>query len=138
MSAWLDGLARDTSPAAISVKVARARPPQAVDGCWDQDSRRTDEPFVLNGPGKCNALYPTHSNPHLAAGGPLGGDMLKCQLKALSRANYPGIAFTDDEWRQLLEVFRGGVCDYSKPGVNQGCLAGTYLSLPVARSASAR
>jgi hypothetical protein len=33
--------------------------------------------------------------------------------------------------RDLREVFRDGVCDYSKPGVGQQPPAGTYLRLPL-------
>ena len=39
---------------------------------------------------------------------------------ALTRSDYQGIAFTDAEWREMIGVFPGGVCDDSKPGVNQG------------------
>jgi hypothetical protein len=31
---------------------------------------------------------------------------------------------------KLRLIFPDGVCDYSKPGVNQDRLAGTYLTLP--------
>jgi hypothetical protein len=33
---------------------------------------------------------------------------------------------------RLKTLFPGGVCDYSKPGINQVPLAGTYLRLPLA------
>jgi Tannase-like family of unknown function (DUF6351) len=42
--------------------------------------------------------------------------------------------------QQLRQAFPGGVCDYSKPGVNQVRTAGTYLKLPLpepARSSTA-
>jgi hypothetical protein len=32
---------------------------------------------------------------------------------------------------ELSQIFPGGVCDYSKPGVMQVPLAGTYLQLPL-------
>ena len=33
--------------------------------------------------------------------------------------------------QQLRQVFPSGVCDYSKPGVNQKPLGGTYQRLPL-------
>ena len=45
-------------------------------------------------------------------------DVLKCQLKPLRRDDYP-VRFTDAEWQSLQKAFPGGVCDYSKPGVDQ-------------------
>ncbi len=45
--------------------------------------------------------------------------MLQCQLKPLDRSNYP-VTFTDAQWKELQQPFPTGVCDYSKPGVDQG------------------
>jgi len=39
-------------------------------------------------------------------------------------------AFTLEEMLKLRLIFPDGVCDYSKPGLNQDRLAGTYLTLP--------
>jgi hypothetical protein len=33
--------------------------------------------------------------------------------------------------QKLRFVFPAGVCDYTKPGINQVPLAGTYLKLPL-------
>ena len=44
----------------------------------------------------------------------------KCQLKPLDRnADYGPLPFTDAQWKKLNAVFPRGVCDYSKPGVEQ-------------------
>ena len=45
-------------------------------------------------------------------------DVLKCQLKPLRRDDYP-VTFTDAQWAALQKAFPTGVCDYSKPGVDQ-------------------
>ena len=55
----------------------------------------------------------------MVAGEPFTGDVLKCQLKPLDRSDYYPLQFTDDEWAQLEKTFPTGVCDYSKPGVDQ-------------------
>jgi len=130
MSQWLDGLAKDTSKASAIDKVARAKPAAAVDGCWAGDGTRIDEPATLDGPGKCNELYPAHRTPRLVAGAPLTDDVMKCQLKPIDPKDY-SVSFTAAELQQLRQTFPGGVCDYSKPGVMQLPLAGTYLTLPL-------
>jgi hypothetical protein len=44
---------------------------------------------------------------------------MKCQLKPLRRSEYAPIQFTDDEWASIEKAFPTGVCDWSKPGVDQ-------------------
>jgi hypothetical protein len=130
MSKWLDAIVMDASTAPAAVKMSRAKPSTAVDGCWASDGTRIDEPATLSGPGKCNTLYPAHSTPRLVAGAPLSDDVMKCQLKPIDPKDY-NVAFSATELDQLRQIFPGGVCDYSKPGVMQVPLAGTYLRLPL-------
>jgi hypothetical protein len=130
MSQWLDALTQDASTASVADKVVRARPAAAMDGCWANDGKRIDEPATLDGPGKCNGLYPSHLTPRLVAGAPLTDDVMKCQLKPIDPKDYK-VPFTGEELAELSQIFPGGVCDYSKPGVMQVPLAGTYLQLPL-------
>jgi hypothetical protein len=135
MSQWLDTLHKDNSSASAHDRVVHAKPAKAIDGCWAADGTRIDEPNTFNGPGKCNEMYPVHKNPRLVAGAPLSDDINKCQLRPLSAPDYK-VSFTDPEMAQLRGIFPGGVCDYSKPGVSQVPLAGTYLVLPLPASAN--
>jgi hypothetical protein len=135
MSEWLDTLKKDTSSAAIAEKIRRAKPAVAVDGCWDSQGNRIDEPATFDGKGRCNELYPNHKNPRLVAGAPLTDDILKCQLRPIAARDYK-VAFTPDEMKRLQSIFPGGVCDYGRPGINQAPLAGTYLKLPLASRAT--
>ena len=66
----------------------------------------------------------------MMAGVPLTDDIMKCALKPLDRREYK-IEFTDAEMAQLREIFPSGVCDYSKPGIGQGSIKGTFLRLPL-------
>jgi Tannase-like family of unknown function (DUF6351) len=134
MSQWLDALAKDTSSAPAIDKVVHAKPAAAVDACWTADGAKIEEPLSLTGTGRCAALYPPHSTPRLVAGAPLADDVLKCQLKATDAKDYTA-SMTADEMQQLRQIFTGGVCDYSKAGVNQRPLSGTYLKLPLAAPA---
>jgi hypothetical protein len=66
----------------------------------------------------CNGTWRHYGTPRIAAGGPLTNDVVKCALKPLSRGDYP-VAFTDAQWATLTATFPTGVCDYSRPGVEQ-------------------
>jgi hypothetical protein len=133
MSAWLDALVADTSQASRRERVRRSKPAAAVDGCWDQAGARIDEPATFDRAGRCNTLYPNHQSPRLVAGAPLADDVLKCQLKPIDVRDYK-VTFAVDDLSRLKSIFAGGVCDYSRPGIGQVPLAGTYLRLPLGSS----
>src|SRR5204863_3169047 len=104
------------------MKVLRAKPKEAVDGCYDQGASpqfiADPLPFSSQPVSKCTDLYPVYSNPRKEAGGPLAANILKCQLKPIDVADYR-VAFTPAEMTRLKSIFSSGVCDWSKPGVNQ-------------------
>ena len=71
-----------------------------------------------------NSLCPAgvvnvEGTPRTVAGDAITTDANKCQLKPLNRSDYPGITFTGAQWATLQETFPAGVCDFSKPGVDQ-------------------
>jgi hypothetical protein len=134
MDEWLTRLALDASPDERAAKVVRAKPEALVDSCWDADGTAIREPQFFdvtrlydNTEGRCNTLYPPHAGPRLVAGAPLTNDVLKCQLKPVERSDYT-VSFSDREWARLQEIFPGGVCDWSRPGVGQVPQKGTWLS----------
>ena len=59
-----------------------------------------------------------YSNPRREAGGPLAANVIKCQLKPIDAKDYK-VTFTPAEMTRLKKIFASGVCDWSKPGVNQ-------------------
>jgi hypothetical protein len=103
-----------------------SKPEGLVDGCLTPTGERVDEPLRLDPEATCNGLFPFHSNPRIAAGGPTAADVLKCQLEPLDPADY-SVAFSDAQWDRLGEVFPTGVCDWSEPGVGQVPLVDTWL-----------
>lgn len=127
MTSWLDGITAD--PATLTAdKVVRHKPGDAVDSCWDvNDSARYMEAATMSGSGKCNTLYPKTPAPRMVAGGPVSDDVLKCQLKPVDVADYAPAVFTGPEEARLKAIFAQGVCDFSKPGVGQAKLKGTWL-----------
>ena len=67
---------------------------------------------------QCNTRFPSYAVPRIVAGGPLTLSIIKCQLKSIAPADYK-VSFTSDEAARLARIFPDGVCDWSKPGVNQ-------------------
>jgi len=127
MDQWLTILSRDGSADAPIVKLRRAKPADLVDACWTKDAspQKVVERLEYRA-GRCHDLYPTYSFPRGIAGAPISNDVIKCQLKPVSAADY-NVTFTADEMARLRKIFPAGVCDWSKPGVEQQPLAGTWL-----------
>ena len=128
MDRWLTSLSKDASSDPAIVKIRRARPADLVDACWTKDD--TPQKIVEKQQyraGRCDEIYPSHAFPRAVAGAPLTNDIVKCQLKPIGAADYK-VSFTADELARLRKVFPGGVCDWSKPGVEQQPLAGTWLT----------
>jgi hypothetical protein len=124
MNNWLDNIAADPAPLSTD-KVVRHKPADATDACWDVAGKRTLERMTFDGKGTCNTLYPVHSEPRLVAGAPLTNDVMKCQLKPINYADYR-VSFTDSQKVRMTAIFPQGVCNFSKPGVEQMPLKGTY------------
>ena len=125
MNRWLDAMTADPDPLTIA-KVVKHKPAEAVDTCWDTEGNKIVEPAVFDNPNtRCNTLYPVHSEPRLVAGAPLTNDVMKCQLRAINFADYKP-AFTDAQKARMHAIFTGGVCDFSRPGVEQVKFKGGY------------
>lgn len=125
MNRWLDAMTADPAPLSTD-KVVRHKPADAVDACWSPDGTRINEKASFDGRGRCEALYPVHSEPRLVAGAPLTNDVVKCQLKPVNFADYK-VEFTAAQKARMKAVFPSGVCDFSKPGFGQGPIRGIYF-----------
>ncbi len=128
MDQWLTALSKDTSTDRPIAKIRRAKPADLADACWTRDAtpRKIAEKQQYLA-GRCNDIYPSHSFPRGVAGAPITNDIIKCQLRPISASDYKA-AFTADQMVRLKKLFAGGVCDWSKPGVDQQPLAGTWLT----------
>lgn len=125
MNQWLDNIANDTSKSSAAVKVARDKPSGLMDACWTTEGEKIVEPLTFDGKGRCNQLYPAHADPRIVAGSPLTDDVLKCTLKPVDIKDY-SVALTLDQVAKLKTTFPQGVCDYSRPGVAQQRVDGTW------------
>ncbi len=128
MDRWLENVLADASGDSLPVRVRRAKPADLLDACFTAGGTKIVEPQTLNGPGVCASLYPSFPGPRLSAGAPLTDDVIKCRLKPLDRAEYV-VQFTSAEWQQLHQIFANGVCDWSRSGVDQRPLKGTWLKV---------
>jgi hypothetical protein len=126
MTKWLDAIVADPAPLSAD-KVVKAKPADAVDSCWSvANGARITEEATYDGVGQCNALYKKTPSPRLVAGAPLTDDTLKCQLKPVADADYLPAVFSAGDKTRLAALFPNGVCDYSKPGVEQVPLKSTW------------
>ena len=132
MAAWLDNITADTAAGSPARKIARNKPTSLTDGCWTGAAAPfvfVAERQVLGGPGTptCNTQYPGYLFPRYMAGMPLSNDIVKCQLRRIDLADYH-VRFTADQLARLGQIFPDGVCDYSRPGVDQHDLLSTWIT----------
>jgi hypothetical protein len=116
---WILAIQADTSNKSKAQKVVDNKPKDLVDTCWPTKAgpilglteRITDWK-------KCQQMFPMFGDARLAAGEPLTDDVLKCQLKPVDVKDYK-VAPTAAQLAAIQAAFPTGVCDYTKPGVNQ-------------------
>ena len=117
---WVDAVHQDKSGKAQRAKVIADKPAAMVDGCWTSDTAFVKEKQVFgHDPNTaCNKAFPSWANPRYVAGGPLAANVIKCQVKPVTAADYK-VSFTPEQMSRLKKIFANGVCDFSKPGVAQ-------------------
>jgi hypothetical protein len=118
---WMEAVAADTSSLSLRDKAIHNKPPMATDGCWKTATIgfwAEHQSFSRTNNSICNTLYPSYAFPRYVAGGTLAANIIKCQLKPVTASDYT-VSFTPTELARLNRIFPGGVCDFSKPGVNQ-------------------
>ena len=113
MDQWLAAIEADRSKLPHGKKVTRNKPAAARDACIVDGVEHDWTPGSV-----CDAKFTYTGLIRMAAGGPVTNDVLKCQLKPLSRLDY-NVSFTDAQWARLQSTFASGVCDYSQRGVGQ-------------------
>jgi Tannase-like family of unknown function (DUF6351) len=119
MDRWLDAVERDRTGRTLAQKVAANRPADVHDRCSNIEGV---EQVALPGVGpvcELEAVQTRYGTPATAAGQGIETDVNRCQLKPLRRSDYYPISFTADQWSGLERAFPTGVCDWSKPGVDQ-------------------
>lgn len=105
------------------------RPENALDRCYRSNgsliaagSDVWDGTWNGRENGRCMARYPIYGTSRSQAGEGLRGDLFKCQLipveEALARGDYAPVEMLPHLDR-LKQIFPDGVCDYTRPGVEE-------------------
>ncbi|MES3008750.1 MAG: DUF6351 family protein [Pseudomonadota bacterium] len=131
MDQWLANIAADTTAitpnATMHDKVVRNKPATLQDGCNTRDENPT---FIAEtqsrSSGQCADIYPAPASPRFVAGADIAADVIKCALKPVDMQDYT-VQFDTAQSARLQKVFRDGVCDWSKDGVEQQGLQGLWL-----------
>lgn len=121
MDRWLTAVEADHSSLDFTAKIVRDKPVDLTDRCYDGLG-------TMLSAGLCpQPVVPVYGTARMVAGDQITTDANKCQLQPLSRSSYTyavggasvPVPFTDAEWAELQHAFPDGVCDFSKPGVDQ-------------------
>ncbi len=113
MNRWLAAVEQDSRPGTVAEKVARDKPADITDRCYSGVGQKLTDDLCGQ------AVVATYATPRVMAGDAITTDTNKCVLKPLDRTAYGAVTFTDAEWASLQRSFPSGVCDFSKPGVDQ-------------------
>ena len=124
MDVWLTNLLTTAPKATLNdvrthAQVVEAKPTTAFDLCYLTGDTTFSTPVTDMALCDGDPRLAKHASPRQVAGGPLEENILKCQLKPPSPADYAPVTFTAGQWTRLNAAFAGGVCDWSKPGVGQ-------------------
>ncbi len=112
MDRWLNAITNDHSNSSTARKIVRDKPADLSDECWSGSGTKLMSNLCPPG------IVPVYGTPRTVAGDPITTDDNKCRLKPLKRSDYK-TTFTDAQWAELQHTFPAGVCDFSKPGVDQ-------------------
>ena len=127
MDIWLANIAADNASSTAHQKVVRNKPASLQEGCNTRDvmpAKIVEKQESSSG--QCAAIYPAPGSPRVVAGANIAADIVKCQLKAVDTNDYK-VPFDATQANRLQTLFRGGVCDWTKAGVEQQALRGTWL-----------
>ncbi|MGH2966650.1 MAG: DUF6351 family protein [Solirubrobacterales bacterium] len=114
LNRWLAAVEKDQAQGTVAQKVARDKPKDLTDRCYDGSGHKLSNGLCPGG------VVNVEGTPRTVAGDAITTDTNKCQLKPLNRSdNYGPIAFTDQQWAKMQTLFSNGVCDFSKRGVAQ-------------------
>ena len=110
-------------------RLAANRPARLREGCNTRDEQPAfiAETQRRDPSTRCEQLYPSASFPREVAGAGVAADIVKCLPKPIDPADYR-VTLTAAELARLRGIFPDGVCDWSRPGVDQRPPDGTWLS----------
>jgi hypothetical protein len=111
LDAWLARVDADKRSLSLAAKIIQDKPGDVADRCTNGYGK--DLPSEV-----CDQTVAAYGTPRIAADAPLADDVLQCQLKPLRKDDY-AVPFSAAQWSRLQKAFPRGVCDYSRPGIDQ-------------------
>jgi hypothetical protein len=108
---WLGRVDADKRHLSLPQKIISDKPGDVADRCTNGSG--VDLPSEV-----CDETVAPYGTPRIGADGPLADDTLQCRYKPLRKSDY-NVTFTSTQWSRLQKLFTDGVCDYSRPGVDQ-------------------
>ncbi|MCW3049262.1 MAG: N-acetylmuramoyl-L-alanine amidase [Solirubrobacterales bacterium] len=108
---WVARFEADKRDVPLAQKIREDKPGDVVDRCTDGNG--VDLPEEV-----CDQTVAKYGTPRIGADMPQADDTLACEFKPLRKDDYPG-TFTDEQWKRLQATFPNGVCDYTRPGIDQ-------------------
>ncbi len=119
MDRWLEAVKQDDRAIPLARKIIDDRPADIQDRCSQVDGVEAVQVPGIGRVCTLDAAQTKYGTPRTVAGESIATDTQKCTLKRLVRSDYYPIEFSDAEWAQLRQAFPTGVCDYTRPGVDQ-------------------
>ncbi|HJR19204.1 MAG TPA: DUF6351 family protein [Actinomycetota bacterium] len=113
MDRWLAAVEKDERNIPLAKKIIADKPADIHDQCSDGIGH------VIPVEALCPLIVPIYTTPRVVAGESIATDNNKCRLKPLRRTDYLPVTFTEPQWAQVQAAFPTGVCDWSKPGVDE-------------------
>ena len=121
MSQWLDAIAQGhVERARRSSKIKRAKPAAAVDGCWDAEGTRIDEPATFDGSGPLQHALSESHEPAARRRRAARRRHHQVPAEADRRARLQGRLHGGRD-AAAARVFPGGVCDYTQARASIRC-----------------
>jgi hypothetical protein len=119
-----DGARERPSSDSPIAKIRRAKPAGLVDACWTKDGQKIVEKAAVHG-GPVPRALPVAHVPALRRRRADHQRHHQVPAEADQRSDYK-VTLSADDMARLKKIFPAGVCDWSKPGVEQQPLAGTW------------
>jgi hypothetical protein len=116
---WLAAVEKDDGSAPLAEKIVRNRPADVQDRCSQIPGVEQVEVPGIGRVCKNEHVESRYGTPAMVAGEGVATDTNKCRLKPHRRSDYYPVEFSDEEWARLQRAFPTGVCDWTKPGVDQ-------------------
>ena len=106
-------------------KVIRNRPTDLSDACSTSPTTKMNEIFGYQLADQCETLFPTFGDtPRPRAAGSRSRRSMPAEAAEVRRLP---VSFTAAQQARLQATFPSGVCDWSKPGVDERPPLGTWL-----------